>query len=41
MVVTQEDLTGFHGTNEKISVENLARSVRIYMQIIRLGSVAG
>jgi carboxypeptidase PM20D1 len=40
MVVTQEDLTGFHGTNEKISVENLVRGVRAYMQIIRLGSSA-
>lgn len=38
MVVSQDDLTGFHGTNEKISVENLARGVRAYMQIIRLGS---
>jgi carboxypeptidase PM20D1 len=38
MVVTQDDLTGFHGTNEKISVTNLARGVRTYMQIIRLGT---
>ena len=35
MVVTQDDLTGFHGTNEKITVANLAQSVRVYMQIIR------
>ena len=41
MVVTQEDLTGFHGTNEKIAVANLAQAVRVYMQIIRLGSVSG
>jgi len=40
MVVTQEDLTGFHGTNEKISRDNLVRGVRAYLQIIRLGSVA-
>ena len=38
MIVTQADLTGFHGTNEKISVENLAQGVRTYMQIIRLGT---
>jgi len=35
MVVTQADLTGFHGTNEKIAVDNLANGVRTYMQIIR------
>lgn len=35
MVVTQSDLTGFHGTNEKIAVDNLANGVRTYMQIIR------
>ncbi|MGE0621709.1 MAG: M20 family peptidase [Pseudomonadales bacterium] len=38
MIVTPEDLTGFHGTNEKISVANLAQGVRTYMQIIRLGT---
>jgi len=35
MVVTPSDLTGFHGTNEKIAVDNLANGVRTYMQIIR------
>ena len=35
MVVTQADLTGFHGTNEKIAIDNLANGVRTYMQIIR------
>lgn len=35
MVVTQADLTGFHGTNEKIAVDNLANGVRTYMQIIK------
>jgi carboxypeptidase PM20D1 len=38
MIVTPADLTGFHGTNEKISVDNLAQGVRTYMQIIRLGT---
>jgi carboxypeptidase PM20D1 len=35
MIVTPEDLTGFHGTNEKISVDNLAQGTRTYIQIIR------
>ncbi len=38
MVQTMEDLSGFHGINEKISVDNLGRGVRTYMQIIREGS---
>jgi len=38
MRVSQDDLTGFHGTNEKIAIENLAQATRTYMQILRLGS---
>ncbi|MEZ5553119.1 MAG: M20 family peptidase [Pseudomonadales bacterium] len=38
MRVTPEDITGFHGTNEKISVANLAQGVRTYVQIIRNGT---
>ena len=38
LTVTSDDLTGFHGTNEKISVDNLARGVRTYIQIIRHGA---
>ena len=38
MTVTPEDLTGFHGTNEKISVTNLAQGIRTYVQIIRNGT---
>jgi carboxypeptidase PM20D1 len=38
MIVTPEDLTGFHGTNEKIAAGNLARGVRTYMEIIRIGT---
>jgi carboxypeptidase PM20D1 len=38
MMVSQEDLTGFHGTNEKISISNLAQGVRSYVQILRHGS---
>jgi carboxypeptidase PM20D1 len=40
MIVTNEDITGFHGTNEKISVANMAQGTRTYMQIIRHGSGA-
>ena len=37
-VLASEDLTGFHGTNEKITVANFAQGVRGYIQIIRNGS---
>ncbi len=33
-VLSPEDLTGFHGTNERISVENMGRLARGYAQII-------
>lgn len=32
--VTLEELTGFHGTNERLSVENAGRMVKGYMQLI-------
>jgi carboxypeptidase PM20D1 len=35
MIVTSEDLTGFHGTNERIAVANLAQGTRTYIQIMR------
>ncbi|MCB1645165.1 MAG: M20 family peptidase [Pseudomonadales bacterium] len=38
LVVTQADLTGFHGTNEKISVANMAQGVRSYARIISNGA---
>ena len=37
-ILTSQDLTGFHGTNEKISVQNFAQGVRGYIQVIRNGS---
>lgn len=37
-IVTQADLTGFHGTNEKISVNNLANGVRAYIRILVNGA---
>jgi carboxypeptidase PM20D1 len=38
MIVRSEDLTGFHGTNEKIAVDNLAQGTRTYVQIMKNGS---
>ncbi len=38
MVVTQEDMTGFHGTNEKLSVETLGKGVLAYQRIIELAA---
>lgn len=38
MMVSQDDLTGFHGTNEKIGTANLAQGVRTYVQILRHGA---
>ena len=34
-VIPIEDLNGFHGTNERISVENVGRLARGYAQIIK------
>lgn len=38
MIVTQDDLAGFHGTNEKIGLQTLAQGARTYAQIIRNGA---
>ncbi len=38
MIVSQKDLTGFHGTDESISVANLAQGTRTYVQILRHGT---
>jgi len=38
MVVTTEDTAGFHGTNERISIENLVRGTRIYARLIELAT---
>ena len=35
--LTQAELTGFHGTNEKISVANLAQGTATYVRILKLG----
>lgn len=38
MVVTTDDISGFHGTNERISIENLVRGTRIYARLIELAT---
>ena len=38
MIVSQADIGGFHGTNEKISVDNLERATQTYIRIIQLGT---
>ena len=35
MLVTRDDIAGFHGTNERISIENLVRATRIYIRILQ------
>ncbi|MBT4522513.1 MAG: M20/M25/M40 family metallo-hydrolase, partial [Halieaceae bacterium] len=35
MLVSPDDLTGFHGTNERISVDNLAGAVQFYLSLIQ------
>ena len=38
MRVTQADMTGFHGSNERIAIDTLARAVQTYAVIIERGS---
>ena len=40
IVVTPTDITGFHGTNESISVENLEHATAYYAELMRLGAGA-
>lgn len=35
MVITNEDLDGFHGTNEKISIENMVNAVKFYSALMQ------
>ncbi len=35
MVLREEDLAGIHGTNERVSVDNMLNAVRCYAQLIR------
>jgi carboxypeptidase PM20D1 len=38
--VSQDDITGFHGTNEKISVDNLVHATETYIRIIQNGTLS-
>lgn len=38
--LTQENLSGFHGTNEKMGVDNFVMGIKAYVQIIRHGAGA-
>ena len=35
MMISSQDLTGFHGTNERLSIENLVRATRFYIELIK------
>ncbi|MCB2008755.1 MAG: hypothetical protein KDH93_27345, partial [Rhodoferax sp.] len=35
-----EDLARFHGTNERISVDNLAELIRFYHRLLTMGAQA-
>jgi len=35
MIVTQAEIAGFHGTNERISTEGLLKGVRTYVRLLR------
>ena len=35
MIISAQDLTGFHGTNERLSLENLVRATRFYIELIK------
>lgn len=34
MIITNEDIAGFHGTNEKISIENMVNAVKFYSTLM-------
>jgi len=38
--LTQENLSGFHGTNEKMGVDNFVMGIKAYVQIMRHGAGA-
>lgn len=35
MMISAQDLAGFHGTNERLSLENLVRATRFYIELIK------
>jgi carboxypeptidase PM20D1 len=38
MVVGKEDIAGFHGTNERVSIENLVKGTAAYYQLLKEAS---
>lgn len=34
MIIGSEDLTGFHGNNERVSIDNLLKAVQFYMELV-------
>jgi len=38
MAISQQDMSGFHGTNENISVENLVRATKTYFRLITIAA---
>jgi acetylornithine deacetylase/succinyl-diaminopimelate desuccinylase-like protein len=35
MMISTQELASFHGTNERLSVENLVRATRFYIELIK------
>jgi carboxypeptidase PM20D1 len=35
MMISTQELAGFHGTNERLSIENLVRATRFYIELIK------
>ena len=41
MVVGPDDIAGFHGTDERVSVDNLVKGTGAYSLLLRQGAGAG
>jgi carboxypeptidase PM20D1 len=41
MLVTSDEISGFHGTNERISLDGLLRGVSVYMKLMRAAAGPG
>lgn len=39
MVVGSEDIAGFHGTNERVSIENLVKGIAAYYQLLKEATI--
>jgi len=38
MAISEKDMTGFHGTNENTSIENLAQATRTYVRLMTIAA---